>query len=339
MMDARTRRIALSVLGIGASALFLWLAVRRTDFNAIGDSLSSANLYPAVPFLAVLFSFYWLKSIRWRDLLPRKAGVQARKLFPIVMIGYAGTAILPLQMGELVRTWLCAKRFSIPIATVFGSVAIERLFDLLTVLALLAVVIVSGSVIPDVFVTVGYVVGLLCLAAIAVSFMFIIRKDATLNWIGGLVSWIPGEIASVLLAQIRKLADSLESLQNPANALRIAANSVVQWLLMGVCLAISLYALDISIPPVGVMLLLVATVLGVSLPTSPGYVGNIQLAFSLALTPYDVDPADAFAASVFYHILAYSAVVTVGFFYAHQFGLGFSKLKHAAEDESTKTTI
>jgi len=330
-MTPRARRMALSILGIGISALFLWLAVRRTDLAAIGASLTSAELHLALPFLLTLFAYYWLKSMRWRDLLRSAADVRAHRLFPIVMVGYAGTAVLPLQMGELVRTWLCGRLYSIPVATVFGSIAIERIFDLLTVLALLAFVIISGSAVPDIFVSMGYAVALLCVTLVVFGVFFIVCKNDALRWTGALINWVPDRGRSLLLTQVEKLADSLESVRSPTNALRIAVGSIVQWLLMGICVAISLAALDISIPPSGVLLVLVATVLGISLPTSPGYVGNIQLAYSLALAPYNVDPADAFAASVFYHVLAYSAVVVVGFYFAHRLGFGFRELAQASE--------
>jgi len=68
---------------VGCSALFLWLAFRNTDFRSIGTSLKAAEPLYALPFLAFLFVFYWLKSMRWSDLLSPNAVIGAGQLFNI----------------------------------------------------------------------------------------------------------------------------------------------------------------------------------------------------------------------------------------------------------------
>jgi uncharacterized membrane protein YbhN (UPF0104 family) len=74
---------------------------------------------------------------------------------------------------------------------------------------------------------------------------------------------------------------------------------------------------------------MVLTVIGVSLPTAPGYVGSIQLAFVLALKPAGVAPESALAASMFYHVLAYVSVVGGGLVFLRHYGMRFGQLKGA----------
>jgi len=328
-----SRRSALMLLGVGASLVFLWLSLRDIEFDAIGRALARANFSLALPFLIALFAFYWLKSLRWRDLLRPSRRLTGSSLFPIVMAGYAGTAVLPLQMGELLRTWICARRFDIPVATVLGSIAIERVFDLLVVLALLGFVLVNGGIVPPLFVSAGYAIAVACVATMAMATAFLLWRDAAMRVSASLLSWLPDDAREWTMRHLQWLADSLEAVGETRNAVRIAWSSVFQWLLMGGCVACSLYALDIQVPPTGVFLVLVATVLGISLPTSPGYVGNIQLAYTLALAPYDVDPASAFAASVFYHALAYGAVVVVGFACLSRMGYSLRDIRKSAAGE------
>ena len=78
------------ILGLVFSAVFLWLAVKDTDFHQVRLAFSNANLLTGIPLLAALVSFYWLKAIRWSDLLSSTIKVRAHALIPSLMTGAAG---------------------------------------------------------------------------------------------------------------------------------------------------------------------------------------------------------------------------------------------------------
>ena len=54
-------------LGLLFSAVFLWLAIKDTNVDQIGEAFDNANMLAAIPLLAALGSFYWLKAVRWSD--------------------------------------------------------------------------------------------------------------------------------------------------------------------------------------------------------------------------------------------------------------------------------
>ncbi len=309
----------------------LWLALRNADFAAIGRSLRQADLLWSIPFLCALFLFYWLKAVRWRDLLATAAPARARDLFPSVMIGYAGTAILPMQMGELVRAYIVGKRFSLPYSLVLSSIGMERIFDLLTILLLLGLTLASGQETPDILVKAGYIIGIIVSLCLIFAYWLVIKSESALSIARKLTSRMPSKYSDSLVALLKSVVRGFESIRKPRLAFRIAANSLVQWGLMGGCIALSLSALHIDVPVSGVVLVLVATILAISLPTSPGYVGNIQFAFVIALQPFGIEPALAVAASAFYHVLAYVAVVIVGFAFLHATGYGMLQLRNEAQ--------
>ena len=331
------RRIAFA-LGIAVSALFLWLAFRNADLAAIQRSLASAEFGWALPFLVALFAFYGLKSSRWKHLLSPAGKVRSRELFPIVMIGYAGTAVLPMQMGEFVRAFIASRRYALPYSLVLSSIGMERLFDLLTILALLGGVFATGQATPDVLITAGYVIAAVTLAGMALAVALVTHTEKVLGACGVLLSPLPAGAGRFILEQLEAAAQGLQSVTRPDLLIRISLNSVAQWGLMGVCIWCSLAALDIEVPLAGVVLVLVATIVGISLPTSPGYVGNIQLAFVVALQPFGISADAAIAASIFYHILAYLAVVVVGFGFLHRMGLGMFEIREKARSSAPDST-
>jgi uncharacterized membrane protein YbhN (UPF0104 family) len=78
--------------------------------------------------------------------------------------------------------------------------------------------------------------------------------------------------------------------------------------------------------------ILAFTFVGVTLPTTPGAVGTIQLSFTLALAPYGVSAGGAVAASVFWHVFAYCFVVSTGFFYFLRMGYSFGEIRRQARE-------
>ena len=324
------RHIAVAA-GVLTSAVFLWFAFRDADFAAIGAALLSADATFAVPFLLSLFVFYWLKSSRWGLLLSPAGTFPARELFPMVMIGYAGTAVLPMQMGEFVRAYIASRRYTLRYSLVLSSIGMERIFDLLTILALLGAVLAFGQSTPDILIDAGYVIATITLLGLVMAIALATHTETVLSLCRWLLTPLPDGFRNAVVEQLEAAAEGLQSVTQPRLLLRIAFNSVLQWGLMGICIWCSLLALDIHIPLAGVVLVLVATIVGISLPTSPGYVGNIQLAFVVALQPFGIGAGEAIAASVFYHVLAYCAVVITGFGFLHKMGLGLGEIRQQAQ--------
>ena len=91
------------IIGLGCSALFLWLAARDVNGSELLAILLQTNLLWLVPFIAALWGFCWLKSIRWAHLLTPAKTTAARELIGPVIIGYMGTGLMPLQLGEIGR--------------------------------------------------------------------------------------------------------------------------------------------------------------------------------------------------------------------------------------------
>lgn len=324
-------------VGLATSAFFLWLAVRDADFDAIAAALGTANLLLALPFLLALFLFYWLKSLRWAALLSPVRQSSGAALFPVVLIGYAGTAILPMQLGEILRTYIASRRLPAAFSLVLSSIALERLFDLLTILAFLGIVLALGNSMPAALVTAGYLIAASTLVAAALALGLTFRTQHSLALISRVTGWLPTRAQMFLLSQVELIAVGLSSLKKISLLARIAINSIIQWSLMGTCIWLSLAALDIFPPPTAVVLVLVATIIGLSLPTSPGYVGSIQLAFVLSLAPFGVSASEAIAASFFYHVLAYASVLLTGLGFAHRMGLALGQVEAEARREASSS--
>ena len=71
---------------------------------------------------------------------------------------------------------------------------------------------------------------------------------------------------------------------------------------------------------------------GVTVPSSPGFFGVIQVAFRLSLVPYGVGATDAVAASVYYQLTQWVTITLVGLYFLQRTGLKLGQLERAAEE-------
>ena len=300
------------ILGMIFSALFLWFAIKDTNFVHVRNAFADANLLMAVPLLLALASFYWLKAFRWRDLLSPTINLPARALFPPLMIGAAGNNLLPAHLGELIRMYLLARAHSIPNSSVLATLIVERLFDVISVLILLLATIVFGDTTKELQVA-GIFLAILACVIIGFAYVFLHYTDACVRFTNTLLRFLPNNTREKISAQVYHIAAGLGSLRSTHLFTRIAINSIAQWLLMAGCIFLALVAFDIRLPVYAPLIILGLIVAGLSLPTSPGFVGTIEFCFVLGLQAFDVDASRALGAAVYYHAILWASVTLTGF--------------------------
>ena len=105
---------------------------------------------------------------------------------------------------------------------------------------------------------------------------------------------------------------------------------------------VALWSFGLHLPLHASLIVMGVTVLGVAIPSTPGFFGVVQFCFWVSLRIFGVEKADAFAASVYYHLSQYIPVTLVGLYYLSRLGLRFGDIAreavHKAEDEPTKVT-
>jgi len=125
-------------------AILAW-GLRGFDFNHFLAILADADLrYIALVPLAIALE-QLVRGWKWRQILYPLRSIGTLPLFGAIMAGYLLAFLIPFGFGTLARSWLVARRESIPMSAVLATVALDRLTDgivfaLLVPLALLLVV-------------------------------------------------------------------------------------------------------------------------------------------------------------------------------------------------------
>jgi uncharacterized protein (TIRG00374 family) len=134
-LDERSPRRSWRVgLGLAISAGFLVFAFRGQDLGEVWATLQRVDLRWLPPALALYFAGVVVRAARWSVLLRPVVRTTIRGLWPIVVVGYAANNVLPLRTGEIVRAFLLSDRYAVRKTTALATIAVERLFDGLTMI-------------------------------------------------------------------------------------------------------------------------------------------------------------------------------------------------------------
>lgn len=326
------------LLGLSITVACLWYSVKDINWGEVRTGFADAR-YDTIPFyLFVLVVFYWLKAIRWAWLLRPVKQLSLKQVAGPMMVGFMGNNVLPAHLGELFRIFLLGRQHKIPTAAVFSSVAIERVLDVFAVLILVGIGLLGVQEIPASMQTVFQGVGILAVIAVIVLTAGLIWLDQALRLMIGLIVRLPISVKKQdqLVDLARHAAAGTTSLRQGKLLLALIANSLLQWSCNCLMIYISLWSFGINVPFSAILILLGVLVFAVTIPSSPGFFGVIQVAFVGTLELFSVSEGNAFAASIYYHLIQYVVVTAVGLYCLTRSGLSLSQIQQKIEQPDEK---
>jgi len=302
-----TRQLVKIVFGVAVSGALLVYLFWSVDPREVLARLATTNwTFLAVSVVLNIVSI-WVRAWRWHYLFP--PGSHPSHLFNAVMIGYMGNNLLPLRAGEVVRVYI-ASRYGPRFWTTVATLVVERVLDGLAVGVMLAGLFLTLPIPRElrwpaiVFLAVD-LVGMVALAVIAIApgGCAALIRALFHRW-----AWIERRALDIL----GTMSEGLRGLRARRHLFPIAISSVGIWLVLAAAVWTGLHATHLDLPLSASWAVLAFMGLGVSLPSSPGYVGVIQAATVLALALFSVPRMEAFSFSLVFHAAQYIPVTIYG---------------------------
>ena len=331
------------IVGAGLAALLLAFVLHGVDWGALGNALRNARPVPLAAVVMVTVAAYWLRGVRWGDLLAPLARVGQSDLFSATMVGFASSLVVP-RSGELVRPWLISRRYPIAASAGFATIVIERLIDLISVLALFALYLFvlprpSAQVdnrLMDAVTVGGGVAALVAVGLLVLLLALHANADLVVTLLERLFAHAPRWLAQPIGRLLRSFSGGLAVLRAPASHLvRIGMQSMALWLLTALGFHLTQVSFGIDLPFHTTFLLIAFLVVGESIPT-PGLVGGFHAFYVLALADvYGVDRNVAVAAGITAHALTNLPVLLLGMALLGREGLSLRRLAAATDVKPT----
>lgn len=322
-----------ALLGFAISAIFLVLAFRGQDFGEIRNALEQANLWYLAPALLLYFAGVWVRAIRWSVLLRPLTKVGARQLFPIVVVGYMANNVLPLRTGELVRSYVLGRRHQVSKTAALATIAVERLFDGLTMLGFMLAATAFVS----------FTSQLRHLALIAFVLFTVILIGLFTLTLGGnvfdrLLQLVFGPLPTSLADRVERMAQSflagLGVLKRRRDLALVAGTSLLAW-----SLEASMYwvlargfggAVEHEMGAAATLLTTGVANMATLIPSSPGYIGQFEYGVKLVLSgALKVPEGPALAYALLVHAALYFPITLWGVIEWSRMHLSLGQIREA----------
>jgi uncharacterized protein (TIRG00374 family) len=308
--------LAGTVIGV----LLLVVLLRSVNLSQLGSDFSTVDYrylgLAVLPFVLNLL----LKVPRWALLFGDDAP-SWNTLFGAINVGYAVNSLLPLRLGEVVRAYWIRDRAHISMVRTLSTIALERVTDGVTLLIVFLLMVPTVAV-PARLVGPALLVGALFIAALLVMIWLahalssrrdshaavVLRRIETGKW-------------SVLGRALNQVVMGLQALRSRRRVALLVMYTVLIWATNSLLIWFVLLAFHIDAPPTAGILLTAVLNLGMSVPSSPGYLGVFDFLMVLTLGLYGVHRTQALAAALALHAIAFVPVTIIGLVYIVRSGL------------------
>ena len=312
------RRSLPALIGIAVSVALLAWALRDVSLSDVLGHVRSARLGHLAGAVAIATLPFPLRLIRWRLLLRDERGnpYPAGPLWHAVAIGFTANNILPLRAGELVRAYTAARLTSARFTTVISSIAVERIFDGLTVVALLTAALFSPELPANVKVGGSSVAqlargaGVISLLALLAAISVVAAPLASERLIRRV---LPHRFADRIIDLIEGVRQGLVVLRSPARLAEVVVWSLVLWLVNALAFYVGFGAFGIPVSYWGALVLQGLLVLGISIPSTPGFFGPFEAVIVVVLALYGVSGDLALSYAISFHITTFIPITLLGF--------------------------
>jgi hypothetical protein len=297
-------------VGLIVSGAALLLALLGIDLRRVVETLAEAEYVYLIPVTAGMLAYLVSRAVRWRLLLGPE--VSLSRCFWVTSIGYLVSNVLPFRLGDPARAVVIGRGGAVSTAAALSTVVVERVLDMLMVVALLAGLtpFVSGA---GGAVSVGWVAGGAALAATAVLLFLAFRPDWGRRAVRRVLGWVPRLDGERWARALDGLFDGLAPLRSGRRGLALLAWSVVTWACVVAFHWAILRAFLPRPPALAAPFLVCVLGLGMAVPSSPSAVGVFHAVARYGLTvPFGVSAEKAVTIAFALHAFQYVVVSLLG---------------------------
>lgn len=289
-MGNKARLIIGTVIGL----LLLALVLVKVDLHQMIDTLRVASYTFLLPALVAQMAFFLVKALRWRYLFPSDRHIPLSTLFSVTLIGYFGNQIIGASTGELLRSIVLGQKGSWSKSATFGTIFVEKLWDIL-VLFLFLLAILWIVPLPPPVQTVAQAGVLVLLAGGVVVVLLLSRSDWATKAVRLVAARLSARLAQRMVGILKRFTMGVQAMREWGRSLAALILTVPMWLL----LVVSFYFLgEAALIPLGLtayVFPVVVIALAASIPNPPWNVGMLEILSITTLGVFGVSSSQALA--------------------------------------------
>lgn len=324
-----------ALLGIVVSATLLWWSLKDVNFAEVLLHLREARLFPIIVGIVMATLTFVLRIFRWQLLLRAEDGsrLPPGPLWHAIAMGFMANNVLPLRIGEVVRTFAATRLAGVRFTAALSSIAVERMFDALTVGFFLGLGLLLAGLPADAEVggvhmgRLATLVGVAAVAGLALAGAVVAFPRAAEATVRKVVPF--KGLADRLVTIIEGIRQGLSALQSPVRILGVILWSLAIWGLSALSFYVMFAAFGIEVSFAGALLMQSLIMFGIAVPSTPGYVGVFEAPIIAVLGLYHVDASLAATYAFSYHITTFIPITLLGAWSVARTNIGLRDLRRS----------
>jgi uncharacterized protein (TIRG00374 family) len=241
--------------------------------------------------------------------------------------------VVPARAGEIARAYALTRETPVPFATSLASLAVDRLFDAIVLLALAVIALVDPALAGT-----DTLAGrpLSSFATGAGAFVFIL--------LAGLYALVffPNQLLRLFELFARRVSPNIEErgrrmlktfieglsvLRQPGRFAAVLAWTIAHWLVNAIGFWLAFKAVGIGAPFSAALFLQAFIALGTAVPALPGFFGVFEYMSVQGLGVYGVSQQLAATWAIGYHLFSFIPITLIGAYYFTRLGVHLKDLQ------------
>ena len=296
-----------SIAGIVISIGGIYWAFRDFKFSDFKASIQEVEIIYLVIATLLLWGSVWLRALRWKWLFKKADSPSVPSLYRAELIGYFGNNVLPLRLGELLRSYIVGKENHLSKSFVFGTIVLERLMDMLALISLAFLLFLIYPLEESIR---DYVLwrGIISIFTITI-FLIILHR----------IKIIKADYKILII--IKRIIDGILSIRKKM-IIPVIISSLLIWCIYWLDVFLLQRAFQFNLSWAQVLMVLVISSVALSIPSAPGMIGTFHAAVKYTMVDlfaFSANDANSFA--ILMHAYGYILLTLLGayFFMRSQF--------------------
>jgi len=337
------KRKMLFIVGILVSIICSWLFVRKIEWSSLGVAFSEAKYIYIFPTFIIMFACFYIRAIRWELLLSPIKKISVLNLFSVIMIGFMANNVLPARLGEFIRPVMVARKQKIRVSASFATVAIERVFDVLSIIVIASLLFcflpsdtsqnTNSLAVIHQLKKWSAIMAFFGICTIAILFLLSLYPKKAGAVFEKLLFIFPHHLRDNLVNLLHSFISGLQVFDHKTKLIWIGTLSIIIWLLNALSIYVLCHSFDIDLSYAGSCFVTVCITLAVALPQAPGFIGVFHIATQKSLDVFGIGLSSAQSFAILLWAVSFIPVTVTGLLFLWREGISFGEISHYDEEE------
>ncbi len=274
----------------------------KIDLNKLITILKNANIFYYFLAITMFYLSILIKSYRWKIFLKNiNINLNLKNAFVIYYLSMFVNSLVPAKLGDVYRGYLLKKKTNKSISLGFGTVFIERVFDLVAMIILLfisAYISFKSKIPKEIIYSMKWGV-VVILILILLIFIFIILNNK--------INLKNGRLEGILM----NFEKGLKAIKINTLPLIIIL-SFIGWFIEGLTIYFIFLSLNLNLDVLFGVFSDLASSLLTAIPITPSGLGIVEYALIYILKLKGLDYNSSFAVLILYRSISYLSIVLFG---------------------------